>query len=61
MELSEVPKPELTKVPNPSFPSIRDIQLYNYSMEEPVTMMSMGLCTSAHFETPTSDAMFTFP
>jgi hypothetical protein len=72
----EQPNPrELTKVPNPLFPNIRDIKLYVYPTEvypterqESMTRMipiSSGLRTSAHFDqdfdTLTSAAMFTFP
>ena len=55
-------RPILSKVPNPVFPSIRDITLYvlTYSMDGP-SIVDTNLCTSAHFDTRMSTAMFTFP
>jgi hypothetical protein len=39
----------LSKVPNPLFPSIRDIILYMYTpYKEELGIVHTGLCTSAH-------------
>jgi hypothetical protein len=53
--------PILHKVPN-TFPSIRDIRLYTLTPSESGPKLTgTDLRTSAHFDTPNSIAMFTFP